>query len=120
MILLYIFSYNDNECAFIHENVSLLYKTMYDDNNYSSLYKKIYNDNKHFHYTIRCICHYTRRCIMTTNISLIHENVSLLYKMMFNDNDHCHFITINKSVYNDKKNISVIHDSVFLIIRDDV
>ena len=61
--------------SLIHENVFSLYKMIYNNNNYSSLYKKIYDDNKHFHYTIRCICHYTSSCIMTTNISLIHENV---------------------------------------------
>ena len=51
----------------------------------------MYNDNKYFCYTRQCImtinifviheniyCHYTRRCIMTINIFVIHENVFLI------------------------------------------
>ena len=41
---------------------------MYNRNKYLlSLYKKMYNDNKYFYYT--------RRCIMTTNIFVIQEDV---------------------------------------------
>ena len=45
----------------------LLYKKVYNNNIYLSLYNVLYNGNKYFHYT--------RRCIMTTNIFVIHESV---------------------------------------------
>ena len=41
---------------------------MYNDNVYFSLYKKIYNDNTYYVIHEKCIFHYTRQCIMTTNI----------------------------------------------------
>ena len=47
----------------IHENVFLLYKTMYHRN---------------------ICCHYIREYIMTTNISVIHESVFSLYEIMYN------------------------------------
>ena len=40
----------------------------------------MYNDNKYFHYTRKCISYYTRRCIMTTNIFIIQENVYRLIR----------------------------------------
>ena len=59
-LLLYKKVYNDNK----HFS---LYETMYNDNIYLSLYKRVYNDNKHFYYI--------RENIMTTNISVIKENI---------------------------------------------
>ena len=61
-ILLYKKTYNDNKYLF------LLYKKTYNDNKYLFLlYKSTYNDNRYFHYT--------RRCIMTTDIFIIQEGV---------------------------------------------
>ena len=45
----------------------LLYKKTYNKIFVCVLYKKKYNDNKYFYYT--------RRCIMTTNIFIIQEDV---------------------------------------------
>ena len=56
----------------------------------------MYNDNKYFYYTRRCISYYTRQCIIT--------------------NICCNYI----KKYIITTNISIIHESVFLIIQDDV
>ena len=81
---------------------------MYNNNTYLLLYKKTYNYNKHSHYTRRCIItiliyYYIRRHIMTTNISLYMKTYFSLYETMYNGM----FVVI-------------IHENVFLIIRDDV
>ena len=59
------------------------------------LYETVYNDNKY--------CHYKRRCIMTTNISLIHESIYFIIR----------------SIYNDTK-ISLSHKNVYRVVREDV
>ena len=56
--------------------VSIIQKRIMTTN--ISLYKKMYNGNKYFYYTWKCSRHYTRRCITTINVSLIHENVYLI------------------------------------------
>ena len=56
--------------SIIHEDVFLLYETMYNKN---------------------ICCHYTREYIMTTNILIIHESVFLLYEMMYNDNKYFYY-----------------------------
>ena len=87
-IVLYDKMYNENVCchytsyhirrytfSLYYKTYIVLYETIYNNNIYFSLYKTMYNDNKHFHYTRRCISSYTRRCIITTNIFVIHESV---------------------------------------------
>ena len=66
----------------IHENVFLLYDTMYNINIYFSLCKKIYDDNKHISY-------YTSS----------RKTTVLLYDTMYNDNI---YLSLYKRVYNDK------------------
>ena len=53
---------------------------------------------------------------MTIFISLTYENVFLLYEMMYNK---IFIVIIHTLLYNDNKYF-IIHESVFLIIRDDV
>ena len=65
---------------------------MYNDNIYFYLYKMMYNKN--------ICCHYIRRCIMTTNIFIIHESVFLLYKMMYNENIYS---SLYRKTHNDNK-----------------
>ena len=80
------------------------------------------------------IYHYIREYIMTTNISLIHENVFLLYEEMYIGNDHYQYT--RKCL--PKTNISLIHERrcimtifisyytrqcitfLFLIIQEDI
>ena len=100
-----------------------LYIVLYNDNNYVSLYILSSYIMKHNYcdYTRRCIittnvslihkiyfC-YTRRCIittnisyyiMTTNISLIHKMYFSLYETMYNDNIYS---SLYKRVYNENK-----------------
>ena len=67
----------------------------------------MYNDNKYFSYT--------RRCIMTTNI-IIRKCIFSLYEVICNDNI---YLSLYKKMYRNI-NIFVIHESIFLIIQDDV
>ena len=61
-ILLYKTMYNDNKHFIIHEDVFLLYKTMYKKI-FVIIYSLLYNDKYFF----------------------IHEDVFLLYEMMYNN-----------------------------------
>ena len=75
-IVLYETMYNDNKYFYytrrytyscIIETNILLYKKMY-----IVLYETMYNDNKYFYYI--------RRCIITTNIFIIQEDVYRLIR----------------------------------------
>ena len=59
---------------------------------------------------------YTRRCIMTTNIFIIHESVFLLYETMYNDNI---YFSLYKKIYNDNEHF-LYQEMFVVIIRDDV
>ena len=80
--------------------------------------------NIYYHYTLSRITRYTFSCIKKYFscielylLSFIHESVFLLYEMMYNNNI---YFSLYKRVYIRARNISVIHEIVYLIIRDDV
>ena len=63
--------------------------------------------------------HYIREYIMR-NISLIHESVFFsLYETMYNDNIYYYYYYYIRR-YIMTTNIYLIHESVFLIIREDI
>ena len=78
---------------------------------YFLLYKTMYNENKHFFIHENVCFHYTRRCIMKTNISLYMKVYFSLYKKMY--------FLLYKMIYNDNKHF-FIHENVFLIIQENV
>ena len=83
---------------------------------YFSLYEKIYNENICFHYTLKCISYYTTQCI-TTNICCYYMKMYfLLYDTMYNKNICCYYILS----YIMRTNISLIHESVCRLIRENI
>ena len=59
-----------------------MYNILHNDNIYLSLYRRVYIINKHLRDNENVII-YVRCIIMTTNISLMHENVCCHYKRRY-------------------------------------
>ena len=75
---------------------------------YIVLYETMYNKN--------VCCHYIRRYIMRTNISLYKKMYIVLYETMYNDNI---YLSLYKKIYNDNKHF-LIHENVYRVIQEDV
>ena len=94
-----------------------------------SLYKRVYNDKQIFLLYMKCILYetiyndniYLSLCINNKHF-FVHENVFLLYETMYNENKY--FCYSRKRYRHTRRyvnrNICVIHESVYRVIRDDV